>query len=386
MEPESRPEPGRRPGLAAVLQGVGVTLDTGAKARTLGVAQQQVVEIAKAMSHSPSVLMLDEPTSALARHETERLFGLLRMLARRGVVILYITHRLEEIHRIADTVTALRNGRLVGTVGAAEATPETIVRMMFGEVVRRTRPPGLRVHEETVLEVRNFTRTGAFSDISFDLHAGEILGIAGLLGSGRTELLRSLFGADPHDGGMVRLAGVRVRPSSPASMCLHGLALAPENRKEEGLVQTLSTRVNLCLASLKRVARLGFTTAGRERVLAEQSIRDVAINTPSVDAPIAALSGGNQQKVVIAKWLNTRPRVILLDEPTRGIDLQAKQQMFQLIWDLSARGIGSIVVSSELEELMDVCHRILIMKKGILAGEIVPRHSSLEHLVSRCMA
>jgi ABC-type sugar transport system ATPase subunit len=369
----------------AVLQSLGVTLDIHAKARTLGVAQQQMVEIARAMSHSPAVLMLDEPTSALAHHETERLFTLLRALAGRGVVLLYITHRLEEIQRIADTVTVLRNGRCVGTIGAAEATPATIVQMIFGEIVRKTRPPGLHARQDPVLVVRNFTRTGAFTDVSFDLYAGEVLGIAGLLGSGRTELLRALFGADPHDSGTVLLAGIPVHPSSPAQMRQCGMALAPENRKEEGLVQILSTRVNLCLASLQRIARYGFTTAGRERAVAARSIHDVAINLSSVDAPVSALSGGNQQKVVVAKWLNTNPRVILLDEPTRGIDLQAKQQMFQLIWDLSARGIGSIVVSSELEELMDVCHRIIIMKRGKLAGELIPHHFTLEQLVARCM-
>lgn len=371
---------------AAILQDLGVTLDVRARARTLGVAQQQVVEIAKAMSHAPAVLMLDEPTSALAHHETERLFALLRTLAGRGVVLLYITHRLEEIHRIADTVTVLRNGRLVEPAGLTPTNPSDIVRMMFGEVVRKTRPPDLRARQEPVLEVRNFTRRGSFSDISFDLHAGEILGIAGLLGSGRTELLRSLFGADPHDDGTVRVAGVTVQPSSPAQMRQHGMALAPENRKEEGLVQTLSTRVNLCLAALQRIARLGFTTAGRERAVARQNVRDIAISVTSVDAPVSTLSGGNQQKVVVAKWLNTHPHAILLDEPTRGIDLQAKQQMFQLIWDLSAQGIGSIIVSSELEELLDVCHRILIMRKGSLAGEILPRQSSLEQLFARCMA
>jgi ribose transport system ATP-binding protein len=371
---------------ADVLQNLGVTLDVRVKARTLGVAQQQLVEIARAMSHSPAVLMLDEPTSALAHHETERLFTLLRTLAGRGVVLLYITHRLEEIQRIADTVTVLRNGQVVGTIGVTEATPATIVRMMFGEIVRKTRPPEIRARQEPILEVRNFSRQGAFADVSFDLHAGEILGIAGLLGSGRTELLRSLFGADPHDTGTVRIGSGAVRPSSPAQMRRHGMALTPENRKEEGLIQILSIRTNLCLASLKRIARHGFITARRERTVAARNTRDVAITLPSLDAPVSTLSGGNQQKVVLAKWLNTNPRVILLDEPTRGIDLQAKQQMFQLIWDLSARGIGSIVVSSELEELLDVCHRILVMKKGTLAGEVLPQESSLDQLFARCTA
>jgi ABC-type sugar transport system ATPase subunit len=371
---------------AAVLQNLGVIVDVRVKARSLGVAQQQLVEIAKAMSHSPAVLMLDEPTSALAYHETERLFALLRTLARQGVVVLYITHRLEEIRRIADAVTILRNGRVAGTLGIAEASPAAMVQMMFGETVEKTRPPVLHDRRERVLEVRGFTRKGAFVDVSFELFAGEILGLAGLLGSGRTELLRALFGADPHDSGVVYLAGIPVQPSSPVQMRRMGVALAPENRKEEGLIQTLSTRTNLCLASLGRIARLGFLTAGRERTVATRSIREVAISLPSVDASIGALSGGNQQKVVVAKWLNIQPRVILLDEPTRGIDVQAKQQMYELIRNLSAQGIATIVVSSELEELLDICHRILIMKQGVLTGEILPQQSSLEHLFTRCMS
>ena len=370
---------------ADVLNDLGVSLDVRARAGTLGVAQQQVVEIAKAMSYRPAVLMLDEPTSALAHHETERLFSLLRMLAGRGVVLLYITHRLEEIHRIADTVTVLRNGRLIGTIPIEQATPATIVQMMFGEVVQKTRPPAVVARQKPVLEVRNLSRRGAFEDVSFTLHEGEILGIAGLLGSGRTELLRALFGADPHDSGSVTLQGVAVSPSSPAQMKRLGLVLAPENRKEEGLIQLLSTRVNVCLASYHRLTRLGFTSARRERDLAERNIREIDIAVASVDAAVSSLSGGNQQKVVVAKWLNTVPRVILLDEPTRGIDIQAKQQIFQIIWDLSVRQISSIVVSSELEELMDVCHRIVIMKHGKLAGELLPHQSSLEQLFRVCM-
>jgi ribose transport system ATP-binding protein len=256
---------------------------------------------------------------------------------------------------------------------------------MFGETVQQSKPPDVVARTEPVLEIMGFSRSPAFDDVSFTLYKGEVLGIAGLLGSGRTELLRSLFGADPHDSGTVTIEGRRISPSSPTQMKELGLALAPENRKEEGLVQILSTRVNFCLASLSRIAGLGFTTAGRERAVAERNIREIDIAVPSVDAAVSSLSGGNQQKVVIAKWLNTQPKVILLDEPTRGIDIQAKQQIFQLIWDLSARGIGCIVVSSELEELMKICHRILVMKKGKLAGEMRPHESSLEQLFAVCM-
>lgn len=368
-----------------LLRSFGLTLDPSMRAGSLGIAQQQMVEIVKAMSLGPSVLMLDEPTSALAHHETERLFTLLKDLAGRGVVLLYITHRLEEIHRIADTVTVLRNGDLVGTIPIAEATPGRIVQMMFGETVQRTRPVELEPGSRVVMEVRHLTRADAFRDISFTLHAGEVLGIAGLLGSGRTELLRALFGADPPDDGDVVLEGTRVQPVSPEQMKRLGVALAPEKRKEEGLVQILSSRANLCLAGLSRISRGGFVTRRGERAVANRYAREIAIGAPTLDSPVSALSGGNQQKVVIAKWLHTDPRVILLDEPTRGIDIQAKQQIFQIIWDLSQKGISTIVVSSELEELMDVCHRILILQSGRMRGEIVPQHSTLEQLLSLCM-
>jgi len=368
-----------------ILDTLGVTIDVRTRAGELGVAQQQSVEIAKAMSYDPAVLMLDEPTSALAHHEAERLFDLLRTLAGRGVIMLYITHRLEEIHKIADTVTVLRNGELIGTIGIGEATPATIVQMMFGEAVQKTRPPNVRAHRDPIMEVRSLTRTNTFEEITFTLHKGEILGIAGLLGSGRTELLRSLFGADPHDSGDLLLDGAVVSPSSPVQMKSLGIVLSPENRKEQGLIQMLSTRANVCLASLSRISRGGFTTRARERAVVDRNIREIDITVPDTEAAVSTLSGGNQQKVVVAKWLNTKPRIMLLDEPTRGIDIQAKQQMFQLIRDLSDRGISCIVVSSELEELMDICHRILIMKMGRIAGEMLPHHSTLKELFALCM-
>jgi ribose transport system ATP-binding protein len=365
---------------ADLLRSFGLAMDPDVKARSLGIAQQQMVEIVKAMSFGPSVLMLDEPTSALAHDETERLFSLLKDLAARGVVLLYITHRLEEIHRIADTVSVLRNGELVGTVPITEATPSRIVQMMFGETVQRSRPVDIEPGKRPVMEVRHLSRAEAFRDISFTLYEGEILGIAGQLGSGRTELLRSLFGADPPDGGEVLLEGRVVRPESPEQMKRLGVALAPEKRKEEGLVQLLSSRANICLAGLSRIARRGFVTRGAEQEVAARYVRDINIEVADPGAPVSFLSGGNQQKVVLAKWLHTDPRVILLDEPTRGIDVQAKQQIFQIIWDLSRKGISTIVVSSELEELMSVCHRILVLRQGRLHGEIIPNESTLEEL------
>ena len=368
-----------------ILADLGIRLDVREKASTLGIAQQQVVEIAKAMSYDPSILILDEPTSALAQHETECLFDVLKRLKTRGVVLLYITHRLQELHEIADTVTVLRNGALVGTIGIDQATPATIVQMMFGEVVQRSKPVDLIAPTETFIEVRSLTRTGVFQDVNFTISKGEVLGIAGLLGSGRTELLRAMFGADPPDSGELIIAGQRVRPTSPEQMKDLGVAMTPENRKDQGLVQILSTRVNLCMSSFNRIASHGFLTRGREERLIERNIRELDIKVNRTDAPVAFLSGGSQQKVVIGKWLNTNPRLVLLDEPTRGIDVQAKQQMFQIIWDMSKRGISCVVVSSELEELLDICHRILIMRAGRIVSDVRPSELSLENLFAACM-
>jgi len=366
-----------------ILERLELSLDVRKTAGSLGVAQQQVVEIAKAMSYEPAVLMLDEPTSALAQHETDLLFGLLRTLAAQGVVLLYVTHRLQELPRIADSVTVLRDGALIGTV--TDCSPATLVQMMFGEVVQSVRPADLVAAREPIMQVRGLTRAGAFEQVSFTLHRGEILGIAGLLGSGRTELLRALFGADRADAGSIEIGGVAVRPTSPGQMKRLGVVLAPENRKDDGLVQILSTRANLCLASLEKLSRRGFVSRAREVASVRRTIERAAIKVPDPDAAVSSLSGGNQQKVVLGKWLATEPAVMLLDEPTRGIDVRAKQQIFQIMWDLSRRGIASLVVSSELEELLDVCHRILIMNKGRITGEVDPAVARLDTLFAACM-
>lgn len=370
---------------ARLLEAMQVRIDPRERAGRLPLAQQQIVEIAKAMSFEPKVLLLDEPTSALAQHETELLFDVIRKLAASGVAILYISHRLQELPRIADTVTVLRDGRLAGRIGIEEATPAALVHMMFGEIVRRERPLDLPVGDETVLEVRGLTRRGAFEDVSFSLQQGEVLGIAGTLGSGRTELLRALFGADSADAGEILVAGRPIRDPSPDRMKRAGVVLTPENRKEEGLVLVRSTRENLCLASLERIGRRGVTTAGRERAAAEKLVDALQIQAGSIERPVSLLSGGNQQKVIVGKWLNTQPRVMLLDEPTRGIDVQAKQQIFQTVWNLSRQGISSIFVSSELEELLEVCHRILVMRHGRAAESLPAAGLTLDRLFALCM-
>ncbi|MFH0991369.1 MAG: sugar ABC transporter ATP-binding protein [bacterium] len=368
-----------------VLKRLEVKLDVRTEARRLSVAQQQIVEIAKAMIYDPSILILDEPTSALANHETERLFVLLRQLAEQGVILLYITHRLQELPQIADSVSVLRNGDYIGTVEKQQATPATIAHMMFGEVVQHVRPADLPEPKEPLLTVKNFSRKGAFHNVSFTLKRGEILGIAGLLGSGRTELLRAIFGADPAESGELLLDNNTIHPRSPVQMKGHGFALTPENRKEEGLVQMLSTKLNLTLSCFDRIAPKGFLLREKERELVKHNIAALDITLSDEGDPVSLLSGGNQQKVVVGKWLNTNPRVVLFDEPTRGIDVQAKQQMFQIIWELSRKGISSIVVSSELEELISVCHRILIMRNGEIGGEVNPADVAIHDLFVHCM-
>ncbi|MCK5566073.1 MAG: sugar ABC transporter ATP-binding protein [Planctomycetes bacterium] len=369
----------------SVLDDMQVDLDVRKKASDLGVAQQQVVEIAKAMSFKPAALMLDEPTSALAHHETASLFRLVKQLAQKGVAIVYITHRLQELKQIADKVTVLRDGCFIGTVDMAETTSEAIVNMMFGEVVRKQRPVDLESSDRKVLDVENLTQANKFNDVNFCLYKGEVLGIAGMLGSGRTELLKAIFGAEKFDSGQLTIAGESFKSITPQIAKAKGLAFTPENRKEEALIQILSTRANMCLAPMDRISVKGFTNASREQKAVAPYIEKLHIKVADIDEEVAALSGGNQQKVVVGNWLATKPNVILFDEPTRGIDVQAKQQIFEVMWELSREGIGSIFVSSELEELVEVCHRILIMKKGRIIDAVDPAKITADELFVMCM-
>lgn len=370
-----------------ILAGMNVDLDVRGKVGRLSVAQQQVVEIAKAMSFGPSVLLLDEPTSALAHGETESLFALVRGLKARGVAIIYISHRLQELNQIADVMSVLRDGKLIGTRTMQGATPASIAQMMFGDAIPRERPADLLVGEKTVLEVRGLSSAQHhLFDISFELHQGEIMGIAGMLGSGRTELLMSIFGAAPFDAGEIIVDGQRApHRSTPARMKSLGLALAPEDRKRQGLVQMMAIDDNATLASLSSLGAGGLLSARRQNEIVRENVRDLAIKVSDTRNPVSSLSGGNQQKVVLGKWLNTDPKVMLFDEPTRGIDVEAKGQIFEIIADLSRKGVASLFVSSELEELFEVCHRILVMHEGRLVAEVRPENVSLEQLLELCI-
>ena len=362
-----------------------VQLDCRKPVGRLSFAQQQLVEIAKAMSFNPSVLMLDEPTSALARHETQNLFELVRQLASTGVAIIYISHRLQELREIVDRATVLRDGAHVGTVEMSETTSQEIIHLMFGETVQKERPKDLLAGRKALLEIQGLSRGEHFQGIDLTLHEGEILGIAGMLGSGRTEFLRAIFGAEPFDQGQIRVQGRALKAVSPSAMKEVGVAFTPEDRKNDGLVQGHSIRSNLCLASMNRISNRGFITQAREQVVVDEQVDKLSIKVADSEQAVSSLSGGNQQKVVVGNWLGTEPRVMLFDEPTRGIDIQAKQQIFQVMWDLSREGIGCIFVSSELEELVQVCHRILIMKHGRIVDEVLPSATTPEALIVQCM-
>jgi ribose transport system ATP-binding protein len=351
----------------------------------LSMWQCQMLEIVKAMSYRPKVLQLDEPTSALASHEVESLFNMIKILKEKDVIIIYISHKLHEIWEIADTCTVLRDGKFVGTVNMENADRNQVLKMMFGALELKSRPPDLKVSGETVLSVQGLTKKPKFEDVCFELKKGEILGIAGMLGSGRTELLRSIFGADKADRGDIFFDGRRIVNPTPEKMRNHGLALTPEDRKNQALNLKAGVKENLCYAGMNLISGGVFVNQKRESLFVNRQVQNLQIKISNPDDLMTSLSGGNQQKVVIGNWLNIGPRVIFFDEPTRGIDVNAKQQIFQIIWDQSKNGVSSIMVSSELEELLEVCHRILIMRGGRITGEAEPEHVTIEELYSLCM-
>jgi ribose transport system ATP-binding protein len=371
---------------AQLLRDMGLDLDPRTRVAGLSIGQQQVVEIAKAMSYSPSVLLLDEPNSALAAKEVGQLFAFLTRLRQRAVTMIYITHRVPELFQIADTCTVLRDGRLVGSIDMRDASPDGIVEMMFGDVARAARPlRRQRQIAEPILTVERLTRPGMFKDVSFTLHRGEILGLAGVLGAGRSELLRAIFGAERFASGSIVFDGARIGRPTPRGMKRRGLGYTPENRTEAGLVQVLSIHDNLCLASLDAIGRYGFITRAMERPYVARQIAELSIRAHDPQLPVSSLSGGNQQKIVIGNWLNIAPRALFLDEPSRGIDVRAKQQIFQIIWSQAERGVAAVFVSTDLEELIEVCDRIIVLHHGRLVAEVRPEATTLAELYRLCM-
>ena len=364
-----------------LLDALGVDLDPHATVRDLSVAEQQMVEIAKALSTNAQLVIMDEPTSALTDREVENLLEIVKTLKARGLGVIFITHRLEEIYPICDWVTVLRDGRNAGEIPIAEATPETIVRMMVGrniEDLYEKTAPAYDPVARPMLEVRGLSRTGTvrdaaqivLSDVSFSVRAGEIVGLAGLVGSGRTEVARSIFGADLYDRGEILIDGQPVTIRSPRDAIQQGIGLVPEDRKLQGLVLSLAVRENITLPSLGSLVRFGFVEQGKEQSVARRFVEALRIRTPSLEQKVLNLSGGNQQKVVIAKWLALRPKVLILDEPTRGIDIGAKAEVHHLIAELASQGVAVLMISSELPEILGMSDRILVMREGHIVADI----------------
>ncbi|WP_418725571.1 sugar ABC transporter ATP-binding protein [Dysosmobacter sp.] len=361
-----------------------VHVDPRAIMSTLPVSQRQMVEIAKAVSYNAKVIVFDEPTSSLTETEVEHLFRIINMLRDRGCGIIYISHKMEEILRISDDVTIMRDGQYVATRPASELTMEEIIRLMVGRELTNRFPPKENVPGEVILDVEHLSgKYTRLRDASFQLRAGEILGIAGLDGSGRTEVLENLFGSMTKGGGTIRLHGKEIKNRSPRESIKNGFALLTEERRATGIFGIRSILDNTVISNLKSYLMGGICLSDKKmRADTEWAIQAMRIKTPSQDTQIRSLSGGNQQKVIIGRWLLTKPEVLLLDEPTRGIDVGAKYEIYELIINLAKEGKGVVMVSSEMPELLGVCDRILVMSGGLLAGEVDAKNTSQEEILT----
>lgn len=364
-----------------LIDSLGVKLNVRTPVNRLSVAQQQMVEVAKATSRNATIIAMDEPSATLTEHELESLFALIRSLKQRGVSIIYISHRLEEIFQIADRVTVLRDGRLVGTKAVSDTDRDEIIRMMVGRELKEKIPKQPAQIGPPALTVKNLTRKGVIEDINFTVHRGEILGIAGLVGAGRTELARAIFGADPIDSGELWLDGTRVEIRSPKDAIRKGIGLVTEDRKALGLILGMVVRENISMANLDALTRFGFVNRREEKRVALKYIEDLMIKTPSCEQQVQNLSGGNQQKVVLAKWLFTESKVLIFDEPTRGIDVGSKVEIYQLMNRLAANGVAIIMISSELPEVLGMSDRILVMHEGRIAGELSREEATQEQIM-----
>jgi ribose transport system ATP-binding protein len=366
----------------SLLSGLGLELDVNQKVTHLSVAQQQMVEIAKALSMNAELIVMDEPTATLTDREIEFLFGTIRKLKSQGKTIIYISHRLEEIFEICDRVTILKDGQTVGTEDVSSLDKDQMIKMMVGRTLGEYYPDKAHVKRgEKVLELRNIRREGVLNDISLDAYNGEILGISGLVGAGRTELARAIFGADRIDGGQILLDGKEVKINEPLKAIQKDIGFATEDRKLQGLILGLSVRKNISLVILDKLLKGGLIQPRKEKEVADKYVDLLKIATAGTEGLVSGLSGGNQQKVVLAKWLAKDCRIIILDEPTRGIDVGAKAEIYSLMRKLADRGKVIIMISSELPEIIGVSDRILVMHSGSITGEFKAEDATEEKIM-----
>lgn len=348
----------------------------------LSVAQRQMVGMARALSQDCRLLIMDEPTASLSERETGVLFALIRQFREAGVSVLYVTHRLDEIFELSDRVTVFRDGRHVATNPAGEMTRDKLIQLMVGRELLQVdhAPRKASADGEVLLKVRDLSRKGTFSNVSFEVRAGEIVGMAGLVGAGRSEVARVIFGADRADSGAVLVNGSPLRGGSVREAMTRGVAMVPEDRQNLGLVLPMSVGTNLSLAVLRSLTRGGLTSSARERALVAELMTNLAVKAASASVTAQTLSGGNQQKLVIGKWLATNPRVLILDEPTRGVDVGAKAEVHKLVRRLAEQGMATLLISSDLPEVLAMSDRILVMRAGVIAGEL-PRHEATQERV-----
>jgi rhamnose transport system ATP-binding protein len=373
----------RRVRARQLLDRIGARIDPDTEAGRLTMPEQQLVEIARALGASARILIMDEPTASLSGREVEHLFRVIRELRAQGVGIVYISHRLEELFQIADRVTALRDGALVGTRSIAEVTRADLIRMMVGRELSAVFPKAAVAVGDVVLEVRHLMCDAAgVRDVSLSVRAGEILGLAGLVGAGRTELARVLFGITPADGGEIRLRGRCVIIDTPARAVGLGIAYVPEDRQRHGVIPELPVDVNATLAVLRRIAAGGWLNFRRQRALAAAFVERLGIKTPALATPVSDLSGGNQQKVALARWLAAEPAVLILDEPTQGIDVGAKAEIHRLMSDLAGRGLAILMISSELPEVLGMSDRVAVMHAGVVVGTLDRAEATQEKVLA----
>jgi rhamnose transport system ATP-binding protein len=365
-----------------LLQSLGVQLDLRQKARTLSIAQQQMVEIARAFSINARILIMDEPTSSLTLHEVDDLFRLVRRLRQEGTAVIFISHRLEELYSLADRVTVLRDGAYVDTRSMKDVTRDDLIRMMVGRTITDLFPKQDVKAGDVVLKVENLTRAGSFHDVSFELRRGEILGLAGLVGAGRTNVARAIFGVEPATGGGIQIDGQDVVITSPQQAIKLGLAYVPEDRQLHGLIPAMHITSNISLPMLGRYAQSGWLRDKVERKSTYEAARQMEVRANNIWQLARELSGGNQQKVVLAKWLSTHPRILILDEPTRGIDVGTKAAVHGLMSKLASEGMAILMISSELPEILGMSDRVIVMREGVVTGEFSRAEATQEKIIS----